>query len=145
MNCKLNVIAKDKKTGLIEEYTFSQTNHCIIRASQRAITNDKLKLVLIYGEPYYKQGLIYYVLGQSSIPKEHKKVTIYWDVAGNEENAEFFIENAMFRALKFSGCGELFFCNYLRYVYPSSFNTSYINLIKQNNRRLKIYVLYKKV
>lgn len=73
MNCKLNVIAKDKKTGLIEEYTFSQTNHCIIRASQRAITNDKLKLVLIYGEPYYKQGLIYYVLGESSIPKEHKK------------------------------------------------------------------------
>lgn len=73
MNCKLNVIAKDNKTGITEKYTFSQTNHCIIRASQRAITNDKLKLVLTYGEPYYKQGLIYYVLGESSIPKEHKK------------------------------------------------------------------------
>lgn len=73
MNCKLNVIAKDTKTGLIEEYTFSQTNHCIIRASQRAITNEKLKLVLTYGEPYYKQGLIYYVLGKSSIPKEYQK------------------------------------------------------------------------
>ncbi len=73
MNCKLNVIAKDRQTGLTEVYNFSQTNHCVTRASQRAITNDKLKLVLTYGEPYYKQGLIYYVLGESSIPKEHKK------------------------------------------------------------------------
>lgn len=73
MNCKINLIARDNKTGKIEEYTFSQTNHCIIRASQRAITYDKLRLVLTYGEPYYKQGLIYYVLGESSIPEEHKK------------------------------------------------------------------------
>jgi hypothetical protein len=73
MYCKLNVIAKDKKTGITEVYTFSQTKHCMTRASQRAITNDKLKLVLTFGEPYYKQGLIYYVLGESSIPKEYKK------------------------------------------------------------------------
>ena len=73
MNCNINVVAKDKKSGKTEEYTFRRTNHCIIRASQRAITNDKLKLVLTYGEAYYKQGLIYYVLGETSIPKEHKK------------------------------------------------------------------------
>ncbi len=73
MNCKIYIIARDNKTGTTEEYTFSQTNHYIIRASQRAITYDKLKLVLTYGEPYYKQGLIYYVLGESSIPMEHKK------------------------------------------------------------------------
>lgn len=73
MNCKINVIAKDKKSGKTEEYTFSRTNHCIVRASQRAITNDKLRLVLTYGEAYYKQGLIYYVLGETSIPIEHKK------------------------------------------------------------------------
>jgi hypothetical protein len=75
MNCKLKVVAKDIKSGITEEYTFVQTKHCIARSCQRAITSDKLKLVLTYGEPYYKQGLIYYVLGESSIPKEHKKNT----------------------------------------------------------------------
>jgi len=70
---------------------------------------------------------------QDKIPKEHQKITLYWDVAGNEENAEVFIENAMFRALKFTGIGELFFCNYLRYHYPLSFNTSYINLVNKSN------------
>ena len=73
MNCRLKVVAKDNKSGITEEYTFVQTKHCIARSCQRAITPNKLKLVLTYGEPYYKQGLIYYVLGATSIPEEYKK------------------------------------------------------------------------
>ena len=75
MDCRLKVVAKDIKSGITEQYTFVQTKHCMARSCQRAITSDKLKLVLTYGEPYYKQGLIYYVLGESSIPKEYKKNT----------------------------------------------------------------------
>ena len=73
MNCRLKIVAKDIKTGITEEYNFTQTKHCLSRSAKRAIDINKLKLVITYGEPYYKQGLIYYVLGATSIPEEYKK------------------------------------------------------------------------
>ena len=64
------VISKDKKTGGIEYFKFTHTLHSFIRSSQRGISDFKLASAILYGEPFYKQGLIYYVLGENRIPNQ---------------------------------------------------------------------------
>jgi hypothetical protein len=57
------------------EFYFTHTLHSFKRSSQRGIDSNKIIVTLEYGEVFYKQGLIWYVLGTKYIPPhlEHKK------------------------------------------------------------------------
>lgn len=68
MQHSFKVVSKDDETGLVEVFTFSHTLHSLQRSAQRGISDSKLAIAILYGEPYYKQGLIYYVLGEDRIP-----------------------------------------------------------------------------
>lgn len=50
------------------DFSFKHTHHSFLRAAQRGITQRKIKAALQYGESIYKQGLIYFILGESNIP-----------------------------------------------------------------------------
>jgi hypothetical protein len=78
------------------------------------------------------------------IPNQFKKITLYWNVAGNLNDAEFFIENSMIRALKIKGPREIFFSNYLRYNYPFSYEDWYVNLVN-DSKTIKIFSLDKSI
>lgn len=69
------VESRDQKTGMVEVFRFTHTNHSFIRSAQRGIDDKKIAVAILYGEPYYKQGLIYYVLGVSKIPEQLQKQT----------------------------------------------------------------------
>jgi hypothetical protein len=69
------VESKDEKTGKVEVFKFTHTNHSFLRSAQRGIDDRKIATAILYGEPYYKQGLIYYVLGENKIPKQLQKET----------------------------------------------------------------------
>jgi hypothetical protein len=43
--------------------------HSQQRSKQRGIDKDKLSIALSYGNAYYKQGYIFYVLGEDQIPE----------------------------------------------------------------------------
>jgi hypothetical protein len=64
------------------EFTFEHTQHSYHRACQRGLSNQKILAALQYGENVYKQGLIYYILGENNIPdslckqKEQLKNTV---------------------------------------------------------------------
>lgn len=51
------------------EFTFEHTEHSYLRACQRGFTNNKIATVLQYGECVYKQGLVYFILGEKNIPE----------------------------------------------------------------------------
>jgi hypothetical protein len=57
------------------DFYFTHTLHSFKRSSQRGIDSNKIIVTLEYGEVFYKQGLIWYVLGTKCIPPhlEHKK------------------------------------------------------------------------
>lgn len=65
----IKVVSKDEKTGGVEVFTFTHTNHSFKRSAQRGINDNNMAIVILYGEPFYKQGLIYYVLGNDRIPE----------------------------------------------------------------------------
>jgi hypothetical protein len=77
----------DKEQRLFE-ITFEHTTHSYLRACQRGFNNQKIVAALQYGENVYKQGLIYYILGENNIPyslckqKEKLKNTVVI-VSGN--------------------------------------------------------------
>lgn len=50
--------------------TLSQ--HALIRASQRNISNEDMQIVLTYGQRLHNGGAILYFLGQRDIPEELK-------------------------------------------------------------------------
>ena len=50
------------------DFNFRHTQHSFLRAAQRGINQRKIKAALKYGESIYKQGLIYFILGESNIP-----------------------------------------------------------------------------
>lgn len=52
---------------------FSHTDHSLERSAQRGITPEMIYAVLEYGESFFKQGLVYYVLGADNIPKRFLK------------------------------------------------------------------------
>lgn len=66
----LNVIDKlrQKESSII----FMHSKHSLQRASQRGLSKDKIVFALEYGECYFKQGLVYYVLGDKKFPKSIK-------------------------------------------------------------------------
>jgi hypothetical protein len=68
-----NFLVEDPKTLQSEKLEFRHTKHSFQRAAQRGINLKKVSPVLEYGESYFKQGLIYYILGENNIPKSLSK------------------------------------------------------------------------
>ena len=50
------------------EFNFEHTKHSFKRACQRGFNKQKIAIALEYGENIYKQGLIYFILGEKNIP-----------------------------------------------------------------------------
>lgn len=80
-------VAVDKGLDPIE-FMFEHTEHSYLRACQRGLNREKIIAALQYGENVYKQGLIYFILGENNIPaslskqKEQLKNTVVI-VSGN--------------------------------------------------------------
>lgn len=55
------------------EFHFKHTRHSFKRAAQRGINLNKITAALQYGENIYKQGLIYFILGENNIPESLSK------------------------------------------------------------------------
>lgn len=58
-----------------ETLSFVHSNHSITRASQRGVTSDMIGVVMEYGKAFFKQGCVFYVLGQKTkkIPNDIMK------------------------------------------------------------------------
>lgn len=69
---------EDKTSLKFIDFNFKHTQHSFLRAAQRGINQKKIKAALQYGQSIYKQGLIYFILGESNIPdsllKERNKL-----------------------------------------------------------------------
>jgi hypothetical protein len=80
-------LVQSKKLNKSEELCFQHTDHSFKRSRQRNISNEDIALVIEYGREYFKQGLIYYVLGEKSIPDtlnlKQKPKNIIVIVSGN--------------------------------------------------------------
>lgn len=74
-------VATDNSLSPIE-FTFEHTQHSYLRARQRGFNHQKIVAALQFGENVYKQGLIYFILGEKNIPislskqKEQLKNTV---------------------------------------------------------------------
>lgn len=66
---------KNESLNMAETLTFNHTNHSYKRANERNIKPEDISTVIEYGQAFFKQGLIYYVLGsnifQNSSIKKH--------------------------------------------------------------------------
>jgi hypothetical protein len=78
----------------------------------------------------------------AEIPKDNLKITLYWDVAGSEEDARLFYTNSTIRAFTDHADSVGFFTNYLRYHFPDSYPESYVNLVN-NLSSIRIFSLDK--
>jgi hypothetical protein len=66
LDIRYRVIENDFRKGL--DFNFSHTQHSNKRSCQRGINKDKIIIALEYGKATFKQGLLYYVLGEKDIP-----------------------------------------------------------------------------
>ena len=66
LDIRYRVIVNDLREGL--DFNFSHTQHSNKRSCQRGINKDKIIIALEYGKATFKQGLMYYVLGEKDIP-----------------------------------------------------------------------------
>jgi hypothetical protein len=64
---------KDLESEATLDFTFIHSRHSRKRAKQRGFYGEKIGIALAYGEPVYKQGLLYYILGEKNIPEEWEK------------------------------------------------------------------------
>lgn len=55
-------------SGVEHSEDFNHSVHSLKRASQRGLSVSKITTVLEFGECYFKQGLIYYVMGENNLP-----------------------------------------------------------------------------
>jgi magnesium-transporting ATPase (P-type) len=58
----------DKSLEKSETLNFNHSQHSLERSNQRNIPTYKIAQAIEYGTAYFKQGLIFYVLGVKSIP-----------------------------------------------------------------------------
>ena len=66
---KLSWEVKDDDLKKSEILNFNHTQHSLIRASQRNIYSKNISIAIEYGQEFFKQGLIFYVLGENNLPK----------------------------------------------------------------------------
>ena len=63
---RYSVYENDLRESIV--INFIHTSHSNKRSSQRGVNNDKIIIALEYGNTTFKQGLLYYVLGENDIP-----------------------------------------------------------------------------
>jgi hypothetical protein len=66
------------------------------------------------------------LLSGEKIPMENKKITLYYNVAGNIVDAERFYLNSCIRVFTSDESASKFFTSYLRYCFPNSYPEPYI-------------------
>jgi len=64
---------EDSKSHQGMNFNFKHTRHSFLRASQRGINSNKIAIALQFGDNIYKQGLIYFILGENNIPASLSK------------------------------------------------------------------------
>lgn len=64
---------KDAESLQFIDFNFKHSRHSFLRASQRGIAMNKITAALQFGETIYKQGLIYFILGENNIPDSLSK------------------------------------------------------------------------
>ncbi|EGV43659.1 hypothetical protein BZARG_2741 [Bizionia argentinensis JUB59] len=52
-----------------ETLSFNHSKHSFKRSNQRNIGANSIALTIEYGTAFFKQGLIFYVLGENNLPK----------------------------------------------------------------------------
>src|SRR5450432_1473443 len=70
---EINFQVIDRKSLRAMDFHFKHTRHSFLRSAQRGISLNKITATLQYGENIYKQGLIYFVLGENNIPDSLSK------------------------------------------------------------------------
>lgn len=65
----IQVAILDDKTNKEHVLEFKHTQHSHSRSSQRGICNSKIAFTIEHGKAFFKQGFVYYVLGEKNIPK----------------------------------------------------------------------------
>ena len=63
---RYSVYENDLRESL--DFNFIHTSHSNKRSCQRGVNTDKIIIALEYGNTTFKQGLLYYVLGEKDIP-----------------------------------------------------------------------------
>ncbi len=75
---ELNYRVENALTNQSVELNIKHTHHSYVKAAQRGIDAKRISTALEYGENFYRQGLVFYVLGEDNIPdyllKERKKL-----------------------------------------------------------------------
>lgn len=64
---------KDEDLNKSAILSFTHSQHSFERANQRHINDKNIKLVIEYGTEFFKQGLIFYALGENNLPAAIKK------------------------------------------------------------------------
>ena len=66
---QIGFTVEDTLTHETVKFHFKHTRHSHLRACQRSIGSLKINTALQYGTSVYKQGLIYFILGENNIPE----------------------------------------------------------------------------
>ena len=69
----IQVAILDDKTNKEHVLEFKHTQHSHSRSAQRGICNSKIAFTIEHGKAFFKQGFVYYVLGEKNIPKCSKR------------------------------------------------------------------------
>ena len=69
------------------------------------------------------------LLSGDKIPRENKKITLYYNVAGNIVDAERFYLNSCIRVFTGDESASKFFTSYLRFCFPNSYPEPYIKSV----------------
>lgn len=59
---------KDKDLNKSETLTFNHSEHSLRRANERNIKSENIADVIEYGKAFFKQGMVFYVLGEHQLP-----------------------------------------------------------------------------
>lgn len=65
----INVDVRNKEMAPIVEFDVVLSQHSEERSIKRSISEQAIKIALIYGDTFYKQGLVYYVMGEKNVPE----------------------------------------------------------------------------
>ena len=59
---------KDEDLNKSETLSFIHSQHSLQRATERNINPQNIAIAIEYGTAFFKQGLIFYVLGENNLP-----------------------------------------------------------------------------
>ena len=67
---ELTLYVATDTSDTVSRLSFTHTLHSFSRSAQRGICNNMIGIAIKDGIEFFKQGLIFYVLGQNNLPKE---------------------------------------------------------------------------